>query len=107
MVTLNHTADITHEGKNCLTIVTNLDGVSTWACHFRQLNFDVREAIALAEDLPDGAEDTLEITWRMIDASSENASGIGSLDLMSLRDTISPHHDPSILLPIVSLRHRG
>ncbi|MDO4915817.1 hypothetical protein [Corynebacterium sp.] len=64
---MNYTADITREGKNWLATVTNLDGVSTWAPNFRQLDFYAREAIALAEDLPDGAEDTLEITWRMTD----------------------------------------
>ncbi|ACR18808.1 hypothetical protein I6J22_06570 [Corynebacterium kroppenstedtii] len=64
---MTYTADITREGKNWLATVTNLDGVSTWAPNFRQLDFYVREAIALAEGLPDGAEDKLEITWHMTD----------------------------------------
>ncbi|MBY0790547.1 hypothetical protein Q0N40_10825 [Corynebacterium pseudokroppenstedtii] len=55
--------------------MTDLDGVSTWAPNFRQLDFYAREPIALAEDLPDGAENTLEITWRMTDASPDNAVG--------------------------------
>lgn len=55
--------------------MTDLDGVSTWAPNFRQLDFYAREAIALAEDLPDGAENTLEITWRITDASPDNAVG--------------------------------
>ena len=54
-------------GKNWLATVTNLDGVSTGAPNFRQLDFYVREAIELAEGLPDGTEDKLEITWHMTD----------------------------------------
>lgn len=75
MVTMTYTADITREGKKWLATVTNLGGVSTWAPNFRQLNLYVHEAIALAEDLPDGAEKTLEITWRMTDASPDIAVG--------------------------------
>ena len=72
---MTYAADITREGKNWLTTVTNLDGASTWVPNFRQFNFYVREAIALAGDPPDGAEDTLEITWRMTDAPPDVAVG--------------------------------
>ena len=72
---MTYTADITREGKNWLATVTNLDGASTWVPNFRQLNFYVREAISLAEDPPDGPEDTLEITWRMTDAPPDVAVG--------------------------------
>ena len=72
---MNYTANITREGKNWLATVTNLDEVSTWVPNFRRLDFYVREAIVLAEDLLDGAENTLEITWRMTDASPDVAVG--------------------------------
>lgn len=45
------------------------------APNFSTLGFYVHEAIALAEDLPYGAEYTLEVTWRMTDTSLEIAVG--------------------------------
>ncbi len=75
MVTMTYTADITLEGKNWPATITNSIGVSTWAPNFSTLGFYVHEAIALAEDLPYGAEYTLEVTWRMTDTSLEIAVG--------------------------------
>lgn len=58
-----YTATITREGQKWLATVTNLDGVSTWADTFNELDVRVREAIALAENLPQGAEDSITTEW--------------------------------------------
>lgn len=69
MATMTYTATITREGRNWLATVTNLDGVSTWAHSFSGLDTNVREAIALAEDLPEGAKDSIIIEWSIPDAT--------------------------------------
>lgn len=47
-----------------LANVPALDGAHTDAVDRNQLDVNVREVIALAEDLPDGAEAGLELTYR-------------------------------------------
>lgn len=69
--TASYTVEVTREGRDWLATVTNLEGVSTWATTFAGLDRDVREAIALTEDLPDGVEDGLEITWNLPTDSAE------------------------------------
>lgn len=71
MAAMNYTVDVSREEGDWLATVTNLEGVSTWATTFANLDHAVREAIALAEDLPDGAEDTLPITWQVPSESPE------------------------------------
>lgn len=66
-----YVVSVTREGRDWLATVTNLEGVSTWATTFSQLDRNVREAIALAEDLPEGAEGSLCITWEIPASSSE------------------------------------
>lgn len=68
---MNYTVTVGRENGDWLATVTNLDGVSTWATTFAGLDHNVREAIALAEDLPEGAEDTLAISWQVPSDSPE------------------------------------
>ena len=92
---MTYHAVITREGKNWLATVTNLDGVSTWARSFSELAFYVREAIALAEDLPDGAEDSMVIQWEVADASPEVAHALKVAqrrkDLLREQNSLEPN----------------
>lgn len=58
-----YTAEVTREGGKLLATVTDLEGVSTWAESLSELDVCVREAIAVAEDLPAGAEAGLKVQW--------------------------------------------
>lgn len=62
---MTYMVDVSRDHDDWLATVTNLEGVSTWATTFALLDHNVREAIALAEDLPDGAENSLDISWIM------------------------------------------
>lgn len=73
---MTYTATITREGRHWLATVTNLEGVSTWAHSFSELDTNVREAIALAEDLPEGAENSIVIEWSIADASPDITEAI-------------------------------
>lgn len=64
-----YTVSVSKERNNWLASVLTLDGVSTWAESFEELEIFVREAIALAEDMPAGAEDSIDIEWVVNDAS--------------------------------------
>lgn len=92
---MTYTATITREGRNWLATVTNLDGVSTWAHSFSGLDTNVREAIALAEDLPEGAEDSIIIEWSIPDATPEIAEAITVAQqrkrLMREQSNLEPH----------------
>lgn len=68
---MTYTVEVTREGSDWLASVTTLEGVNTWATTFAGLDHNVREAIALAEDLPEGAEDSLSLEWHLEDASDE------------------------------------
>lgn len=59
------------EGCTWLADVTNLAGAHTYARTLTRLDHNVREVIALIEDLPDAAEDTLELDWTFTDAPEE------------------------------------
>jgi predicted RNase H-like HicB family nuclease len=54
---------VTREGDAWLADAPDLEGVHTWAKNLPSLDANVREAIALAEDLPDGAEPTLDLVY--------------------------------------------
>ena len=54
---------VTREGGSWLADVPALDGVHTWARSLPKLNQAIREAIALAEDLPDNAEAGLHLEF--------------------------------------------
>lgn len=58
-----YTVTATQQGRYWLATVTNLDGVSTWGYSFSHLDTCVREAIAVADDLPDGAEHSIHVEW--------------------------------------------
>lgn len=58
-----YAVDVARERGEWLATVLTLEGVSTWASTVSDLDRNVREAIALAEYLPDGAEDALTISW--------------------------------------------
>ena len=66
---MTYAVTVTRERGDWLATVTDLDGVSTWAPIFVGLDRNVREAIALAADLPAGAEAALDITWQAPQAS--------------------------------------
>lgn len=69
-----YTAVLTREGRDWIATVANLDGVNTWATSLSQLDAHVREAIALAEDLPEGEEDSLVVEWAVPDATHSNVT---------------------------------
>lgn len=50
-----------------LATVPGLEGAHTFAESFSKLNANVREMIALIENLPDEKEDSLELKWSMHD----------------------------------------
>jgi hypothetical protein len=54
---------VTREEDAWLADVPALTGTHTWAKNLPTLDRNVREAIALAEDLPEGAEESLRLTW--------------------------------------------
>jgi predicted transcriptional regulator len=54
---------VTRERDAWLADVPGIEGTHTWAKNLPRLDHDVREAIALAEDLPDGAEATLQLDY--------------------------------------------
>lgn len=60
---MKYNVDVSRESEDWLATGTNLEGVSTWATTFANLDRNGREAIALAEDLPEGAESSLTISW--------------------------------------------
>jgi hypothetical protein len=62
---------VTREDSAWLADVPNLQGVHTWARNLPTLDRSVREAIALAEDLPDGAEASLRLDYKYNIGNSE------------------------------------
>lgn len=54
---------VTREGDAWLADVPAVAGTHTWAKNLPGLDSSVREAIALAEDLPRGAESALELVY--------------------------------------------
>lgn len=59
----DYTVEVTREGKSWLADVRGLPGVHTWAKNLPSLEASLREAIALAEDLPDGAEQSVGLRF--------------------------------------------
>jgi DNA-directed RNA polymerase specialized sigma24 family protein len=54
---------VTREGDSWLADVPDVGGTHTWAKNLPALDRHVREAIALAEDLPEGAEEGLPLAY--------------------------------------------
>jgi hypothetical protein len=54
---------VSREGTAWLADVAGLAGVHTWAKNLPSLEESIREAIALAQDLPDGAESALGLRF--------------------------------------------
>ena len=54
---------VTRDGHAWLADVPDLPGTHTWAKNLPGLDRSVREVIALAEDLPDGAEHELSLAY--------------------------------------------
>jgi hypothetical protein len=67
---------VTRDGQSWLADVPELAGTHTWARNLPALDKAVREAIALTEDLPEGAEPglTVEYTYRTGDPSLDAAA---------------------------------
>jgi hypothetical protein len=55
---------VTREGDAWLADGPAVAGTHTWAKNLPGLDRNVREAIALAEDLPEGAEDGLDLAYQ-------------------------------------------
>lgn len=64
---------VTYEDGRWLADVPEVPGTHTWGRTLAGLDRSVREAIALALDLPEGAEASLELDWDV-------ATGDGALD---------------------------
>lgn len=67
---------VTRDGESWLADAPDVPGTHTWAGTLRGLDRSIREAIALAEDLPDGAEASLDIayTYRTGDPELDEAA---------------------------------
>jgi predicted RNase H-like HicB family nuclease len=67
---------VTREGQSWLADAPDVPGTHTWSRTLRALDRSIREAIALAEDLPEGAEAVLEIqyTYRTGDPELDEAA---------------------------------
>ncbi|WP_256856397.1 hypothetical protein [Corynebacterium glutamicum] len=104
---MNYTVDVSRENDDWLATVTNLESVSTWATTFANLDRNVREAIALAEDLPDGAEKSLDISWSVPTDSPELATAIKVAQ--QRRDLLQAQHDlePKVRSAISVLTQAG
>jgi hypothetical protein len=72
---------VTREGDAWLGDAPDVAGTHTWAKNLPNLDRNIREAIALAEDLPEGAEESLELEY-------EYRTGDASVDTLTaqLRD---------------------
>lgn len=62
---------VTRERDAWLADVPALAGAHTWAKNLPALDRNVREAIALAEDRPDGAEASLAIDYCRAESSTD------------------------------------
>lgn len=62
---------VTREGDNWLADVPQVEGTHTFARTLPKLDLEVREAIALALDLPDGAEAGLELDYEIHTGDAE------------------------------------
>ncbi len=67
---------VTREGDAWLADAVDVPGAHTWAKNLPTLDHDIREAIALAEDLPEGAEADLSIAYAY-------RTGDDNLDMLS------------------------
>ena len=107
MAAMNYTVDVSRENDDWLATVTNLESVSTWATTFANLDRNVREAIALAEDLPDSAEKSLDISWSVPTDSPELATAIKVAQ--QRRDLLQAQHDlePKVRSAISVLTQAG
>lgn len=63
MAAVTYHVKVTREGNTWLAEVPTLEGVQTWARGLSRLEAHIREAIALAEDLPEGIEAELDLTF--------------------------------------------
>ncbi|MCQ9335028.1 hypothetical protein NQ042_13260 [Corynebacterium phoceense] len=100
-----YTATITREGKNWLATVDNLAGVSTWGHSFKELDLYLREAIALAEDMPEGAEDSINIEWSISNAEPEVATALKVAQRRKELLREQAKLEPSIATAIETLRN--
>ncbi len=58
-----YVVEVSREGTAWMADVPQLPGVHTWGRNLSGLEDSIREAIALAEDLPDGAESDLGLRF--------------------------------------------
>jgi predicted RNase H-like HicB family nuclease len=62
---------VAHEGGTWLGDVPSLAGAHTFAGSLASLDHAMREVIALVEDLPEGAEPSLDLAWDFSGVSAE------------------------------------
>lgn len=62
---------VTREGDNWLADVPQVEGTHTFARTLLKLDLEVREALALALDLPEGAEAALELDYEVHTGDAE------------------------------------
>ncbi len=74
----SYTVNVTREGDNWLADVPQVEGTHTYAKSLRQLDAEVREAIAVALDLDEDAEAGLDLEY-------EIRSGNDELDLQAAK----------------------
>ena len=80
---------VTREGQAWLADVPDLAGTHTWARTLPRLDRDVREAIALAEDLPEGAEASLELVFDY--RTGDPDLDIGTAEVRGARVQLAQH----------------
>ena len=67
---------VSYEQGSWLARVLDLAGTQTWTRSLRDVDYAVREAIAVAENLPEGAEAVLTLTYEYRSDDSENSGGL-------------------------------
>lgn len=71
---MTYTVQVAREGDAWTAQVAELPAAHTWARSLLGLDHDVREIIALVEDLPEGAEAQLDLDWDFTAAGPDAAA---------------------------------
>ena len=80
---MSYTIKVTREGKLWLAEVAELPVAHSYAGNLMQLDRSIREAIALVEDLPEGAEEALQLEY---DFSAVGDSAIAARQVAAERN---------------------
>ncbi len=97
---------VSHDGDLWVADVPELEGAITQAGNLTRLDEAIREVIALAEDLPEGAESSLDLVYEYedLDALGEAAATLGRLRAELDRVQAAVAEQTSTLVHALALR---